>query len=501
MFRGLIQLFYIKVRMMPSMTSNKKLFIEHFIMFLNRSLYSKSSNITALTVTSGNLVTTARKIQPQPQTDVGDNEFAVENFINSLQLSKFFQSSDDEQKELLKNIDVLELFRAVQYITHELGMLQLENYFLIDFLQKNDAKLLIGLAQHRATAHSVQGNLLRSGGKMSIFSMPVGGGGGASLGGYRSRSITSKSLLTSLSIHTLGSQKKVAAAQEYKLNYRAKADMAEKLANEVEKRLNEIERNATHDIKQLRAQMEELNFTYIETQETAKNFELHFLSDANDLAFLSKATEKQIDRKFRKFVNNWTKNARALLATMRLKITNLHEHCQQLRNELLTKADLSGILTAIDFEKLIIKRAELLNALEEKNVHMAGLKGVTGRAALSMAEEKQIMMNIEQESKRLSAKTIELAKTISKLEKEAEIVEAENEKDIMNLESLRSQLEHYEAPSVNEYVERKNEVLALEKEEKMLRRKIYILQMKLDNTQKKCKRSTNETNIIINMIE
>lgn len=231
---------------------------------------------------------------------------------------------------------------------------------------------------------------------------------------------------------------------------------------------------------------------YEETQETAKNFQLHFLRDEHDVEFLNTATEKQLERKVRKFVNNWIKNARALLATMRLKITALQENCQQLRNELLTKADLSGILTAIDFEKLMIKRTELLSSLEEKNAHMTGLKGVTGKASLSMSEEKQIMMNIEEESKKLNNKTVEVVKTISKLEKEARIVESENEKDLETLENLKMQLNRFEAPSVNQYIDKKDEVLVLEKEEKMLRRKIYILNMKLDNTQRKYRRRADD---------
>ncbi|XP_065358449.1 uncharacterized protein LOC135952441 [Calliphora vicina] len=467
---------------------------------MSSSLTSKISNLTGRTLTSGTLPTSTRKLQPQSHNEVASDELALETFINNLQLPIFFQLSEDEQQERLDKIDVLELFHAVQNINHELGMVKLENYFLIDFLEKNDPKLLIGLQQRRATAQSAQLNVLRPGGKASVMS--VGGSvsaGGRSLVGFRTKSMLSKSLMTSMSILTTGSQKK-AAPYEYKLNFRAKAEMAEKLANEVEKRVQEIERNASHEIKLLRGHMEEMHFMHIETQETAKNFELHFLRDERDLAFLNNATEKQMERKFRKFVNNWIKNARALLATMRLKITALQEHCQQLRNELLTKADLSGILTAIDFEKLIIKRSELLNALEEKNAHMAGLKGVTGRASLSMAEEKQIMMNIEEESKQLNNKTLEVVKTITKLEKEADVVEAENQKDMLTLENLRTQLERYEAPSISQYVQKKDEVLALEKEEKMLRRKIYILNMKLDNTQKKCKRKI-DSNIFINIIE
>lgn len=250
----------------------------------------------------------------------------------------------------------------------------------------------------------------------------------------------------------------------------------------------------------MRGHLEELHFMSVETQETTKNFKLHFLQDERDIAFLNTATEKQLDRKIRKFVNSWIKTARALLATMRLKITALREHCQQLRNELLTKADLSGILTAIDFEKLTIKRTELINSLEEKNVHMAGLKGVTGKASLAMAEEKQIMMNLDDESKLLNSKTVDVIKAIGKLEREANMVEMENEKDIATLKNLKRQLEQFNAPSVNQYMAKKDEVLALEKEEKMLRRKIYIMNMKLDNTQRKCKRRIGSI-YIVNEIE
>lgn len=236
----------------------------------------------------------------------------------------------------------------------------------------------------------------------------------------------------------------------------------------------------------LNAKIEELQFRYNETDETMKNFQLHFLKDERDIAFLETASEKQIERKFKKFVNNWLKNARALLSTMRLRITALHENCQQLRSDLITKSDLSGILSAVDFEQLMIKRNELLNSLDEKNAHMAGLKSVTGKASLAMSDEKQIMMNIEEESKSIANKTVDVIKNVSQLEREAKAVEEENKKELKILQSLKEQLERYQAPSVNQYVEKKDELLMLEKEEKMLQRKIYILNMKLNNVYKRC---------------
>ncbi|XP_073827272.1 cilia- and flagella-associated protein 263 [Musca autumnalis] len=418
-------------------------------------------------------------------------KLALETFINGLQLPLFFQLSEEEQEERLAKIDALELFQALQDINRELAMSRLENLYLTDFLEKNDPKLLIGLAQRRATAQSL--TLTRAKGEPGTSQSVSSSVGGTT----RPRTSISRSHVTTT---TGSSQKKTAF--DYKLNFRAKADMAEKTANEVEKRVREIESKASREIKVLRGHMEEMHFMYQETLETIKNFQLHFMRDDQDLEFLNTATEKQLERKIRKFVYNWIKNAKALLATMRLKITALQENCQHLRGELLTKADLSGILTAIDFEKLVIKRSELLTSLEEKNMHMAGLKAVTGKASLAMTEDKQIMMNIESESKQLSQKTVDVIRAIDKLEREANFVEKENQKDLEALENLREQLERFDAPSVRQYIEKKNELMSLEKEEKMLRRKINILYMKLENTQKKSRGQKKlEDQIFINMIE
>lgn len=237
----------------------------------------------------------------------------------------------------------------------------------------------------------------------------------------------------------------------------------------------------------MRAKIEELHFRSEETIETEKNFMLHFMRDKEDLLFLENATERQIERKLRKFTANWFKNARALLGTMRLTIVSLQETCQMHRADLITKADLSGILTAVDFEKLLIKRNELINELEDKNTHMAGLKGITGKTSLAMTEEKQAMMNLEIDMRTVANRTDEIARTIAKLEKEVEVVQSNNEKDHVILNNLRTQLDEYEAPSITEYIERKEEALSLEKEDKILRRKISILEMKLSNVMRRCR--------------
>ncbi|XP_011200499.1 girdin [Bactrocera dorsalis] len=413
-------------------------------------------------------------------------DFTLETFINNLQLDLYRLMNEEAKDEYLEKYDALDMFTAVQEINRELAIVKLENHFLIDFLERNDPKMLIGLktrritasAQRRTTTTSSVGSARLSNAtpRRSISSRP---------------SETVSMYNTSQSNYTGASKKggppgMHSGQMEYRLNYKSKCDMAEKATTEVEKRVNEIESKAMQAIKLLNARIEELQFRYDETDETMKNFQLHFLKDEKDIVFLETAGEKQIERKFKKFINNWLKNARALLSTMRLRITALHENCQQLRSDLITKSDLSGILSAVDFEQLMIKRNELLNSLDEKNAHMAGLKSVTGKASLAMSEEKQIMMNIEEESKSIANKTVDVIKNVSQLEREAKAVEEENKKELKILQSLKEQLERYQAPSVNQYVEKKDELLMLEKEEKMLQRKIYILNMKLNNVYKRC---------------
>ncbi|XP_030384860.1 uncharacterized protein LOC115632035 [Scaptodrosophila lebanonensis] len=392
-------------------------------------------------------------------------------------LDDYHSCTDEERERIHEKLDALEMLRTIDLLHNDLATLRLENCILVDFLEKNDPKLLIGLRQRRT---SILKKLQNKNQRVSLAgSQP-----------QSSRHSSSKrSMAISASIGT-GTEKRKAI--DYRLNYKAKAEMAEKAAAEVEKRVTDIERNAMVEVKQLRAKIEELRFRSEETIETEKNFILHFLRDENDVAFLETATERQIERKFRKFTANWFKNARALLGTMRLTIISLQETCQQHRADLITKADLSGILTAVDFEKLIIKRTELLNELEEKSNHMAGLKGVTGKTSLSMTEEKQVMMSLEAEMRNVVTRTEDVTRAIAKLEKEVALVQDNNKKDRVVLAQLRTQLYDYEAPSVAEYIERKEEALMLDKEEKMLHRKIYILNMKLNNALRRCKRNSNK---------
>lgn len=165
-------------------------------------------------------------------SNTNTDNVGTEAFIYGLHLDTFFQQSEDEQEYQLSNIDAIELFGALQEANRELAMVRLENHFLIDFLEKNDPKLLVGLQQlrHRPGSTQSTGTGARSQRDMVSLSMA-----GSATGVRAQKSSATRSMMSTTSTVV----KKV---HEYRLNYRAKADMADKTANDVEKQLRELEK-------------------------------------------------------------------------------------------------------------------------------------------------------------------------------------------------------------------------------------------------------------------
>ncbi|XP_055849747.1 uncharacterized protein LOC129914488 [Episyrphus balteatus] len=388
----------------------------------------------------------------------------IDKDVYELLFTVYNQRDTEGLKDCLEKSDALDVFRMVQEVNRELTSVKLENVILIDFLQKNDPRLLVGLDHVRK--HSIE--IRHSTMERRKSYVDSGGGSSPILGRSESRT-------TSIGGSTMGSMRRTAT--DYTINYRAKVEIAEKLAAEIQRHCEVLEAKGTQDIKILKGQIEEVQYRCADTEETIKNFKVQFLQ--NDV--LENATEKQKEAQLRKFINNWLKNGRALLGTMRLKITSIQEKCHQQRTALISKADLSGMLGPVDFEQLQIKRDDQTRSLDEKNISLAGLKEVTGKASLSLAKEKKNLLAIEQKSKALQEKTADVVKGISKLEQESRIVEKELESIKESLKTIKIQVEEFEAPSITDYILKKQELIALEKEEKLLQRKSYIQNIKLQN--------------------
>lgn len=66
-------------------------------------------------------------------------------------LDEFAQLTDDERRHRLFNLDALEMLQTIEMVQKDLAIFKLENHIMVDFLEKNDPKLLVGL-RHRRTS-------------------------------------------------------------------------------------------------------------------------------------------------------------------------------------------------------------------------------------------------------------------------------------------------------------------------------------------------------------
>lgn len=167
-------------------------------------------------------------------TDEMPKELDVMAIAYQYFLDEVGQLTNEERKMRISALDALELYSAVQMVHREVANFKLENHIMVDFLEKNDPKLLIGLRYRRASI------MKKSEAAGASKHTPQG-----SLAHNSSRHSSKRSL--SMSIHMASSMggggTERRKALEYKLNFKAKAELAEKAAAEVERRVTDIERN------------------------------------------------------------------------------------------------------------------------------------------------------------------------------------------------------------------------------------------------------------------
>lgn len=163
---------------------------------------------------------------------VAPQELDILAIIYKFYLEDFHTFTDEEREERLASMDALDMLRTIEQVHSDVATLRLENHIMVEFLEKNDPKLLLGLRQRRT---SIMKRLQNKRGSVT-----------ASHGSRQSskRSISmSVNRLASMSTGGPGVVQEKRRGMDYKLNFKAKAEMAEKRAAEVEKRVTDIERN------------------------------------------------------------------------------------------------------------------------------------------------------------------------------------------------------------------------------------------------------------------
>lgn len=179
---------------------------------------------------------------PEPAPDEMPQELDIMNIIVKYFLDEVSQLTEGDRRYKIASLDALELYGTVIVVHRELANFKLENHIMVDFLEKNDPKLLVGLRNRRASLmkkaeqavsakHTPHGSLQHNSSRHSS---------------KRSMTMTMSHMASSTGGTSGGEKRKLT---DYRINYKTKAELAEMAAAEVERRVLDIERNGKSKVR------------------------------------------------------------------------------------------------------------------------------------------------------------------------------------------------------------------------------------------------------------
>lgn len=389
----------------------------------------------------------------------------------------------DELAESCETLGIIDVFKIVHEIDNELKSVSLENMVLQNFLETNDTKALFGLADEELTYDIKIDNHQE---KQKLFKLEA-----AIKGKETQQHRVGREHGINQSVISSFHKKSVATASQnvlesrtklYRLNFKTKVELADKLAKGVKFNIRDAEVQMRLDIKKINSEIEEVNYDISEVDNCRDSFNRNvvFLGLDPDTGHISA-------EKFVKFSQSFCNTGLALMSNLRLASNNIQQEIFSLTKKVSARQEMGGILQSVDFDLLMINKSEELKTFDDQMNSLFFLKGYHGKVSYGLALRRKELVEMEANHKKLVDKIRALRKSISSAEKGFEVVEEELYVAREHLGILKNQMEVSSAPKIFDYITLKEELSKLGKEKKTLTQSINILQMRLKNAYKKYK--------------
>lgn len=414
---------------------------------------------------------------------VSEEAFEVDNSLNNFINDILFANVHSyDIIDKCSDFDVIDIFKMLHKVEEEVNYLKLENMVLIDFLEQNDPKMLFGLSDSEIAADVlVSEQTKREEGKIKFNVQARVQRMIREVGATSATSMTSnvkKSAAQSLA--TIYE----ARVKDYRLNYKSKVDLTTKLAKKVRHDINHRERNMEQNIKQIFAEMEEIKYSIKEADDCRESFDRNVVILGTD-----PNTNHISAEKFIIFSKNFYNTGMGLMSNLRINLNCFDQDILTLRNEVSSKSEMGGILRKVDFDLMMIKKLRENKTYEDQMNTVHFLKDYHGKVSYTLSYKRKELIQTETELKKLQTKIEILRKSVESIEKEFEYCEQEVESAQKNLDILQNKFETFTAPQISSYIALKETLHNLEKEKKILKQKMYLLNIRLKNAKQKYKSS------------
>lgn len=385
------------------------------------------------------------------------------------------EAGSEESPREKHPLDVLtdhELIKLVEDLKTETNHLHLENTVFEHFLQKNDASLIVGMAQILETAQKLQSQAQKP---QTVSFSP---------GTKKDEAIPQSN--ASESAQKLGGTTTVTGSEKGpRINISQKTDLVMRETEEIQVALEKFVKRSHRNKCNLKAEIEEYNVRDNEIQESAETFEQTIAVEGVD-----KLTQRIPAEKFLRYMEEWLRSAEFTLEKLRLRTSTLYSQYSKLAGQLVLKEEIGEMLHAVDFEQLHIKNTHFLKKIEEKNTHLLELKRMNGRANLMLTTQKQYLQDQTNELNKLKAKIAVTEKKMDKLDTESEKAEKEAEEAQAIYEEVKELTSNYRVPDVIHYIKKKANLYEIQKNTKIWTRRNHIQKIALEASTRQMKTIT-----------
>ena len=257
------------------------------------------------------------------------------------------------------------------------------------------------------------------------------------------------------------------------LTLKQKNEIANLVHEDLQAETELTRKNSEKMVDTLRAVLEETEIRIGELKRDAYEFKRDVVVGAENAR-----TGKIVAERVTKYFEDKIHGKDAIIEKLRLKNAALKSQICKIETQLSQKEEIGDVLHYIDFHQLQIENKQYVAKIEDRNDELLTVKLSTGKTLQALNELKRVLNERMSESDWLRGQVEEKNVQRAKIETENKRVGKDVKQEKRSRNRLRQQIEEAaEMPLVEDYINQKREMYALEAGLKNWRKKLEILEM------------------------
>uniref|UniRef100_H2YDN7 Cilia- and flagella-associated protein 263 n=1 Tax=Ciona savignyi TaxID=51511 RepID=H2YDN7_CIOSA len=273
-----------------------------------------------------------------------------------------------------------------------------------------------------------------------------------------------------------------------RLTAEQKCDIAQRELEELRDEIDKLKDESERILDNYRAGLEEAELRITEIKKATYEFDRDICKGS-----INPRTGKVVAEKVIRYFEDKLKWRDTLIEKLRLKNSTLKVQKKKLQLQLKQKEEMGEVLHEVDFNQLKIENQQYLEKIDEKNQELLRLKLMAGNTLQVLNLYKKKLHTLTADAERLQTEIASREEMLLKFAAETVTVEEERLAAEKKNCQLRQRFADYKVPDVQEYVEKKANLIELQKVVKSWERKVEIAQMALKTHKKYWKQIWNQS--------